>query len=46
MSMTSPSRKTLRSVSNSVLVIVTIAFALPLVWLVLGGALVLWRRRA
>lgn len=37
MSMTSPSRKSLRAVSNSVLVLVTIAFALPLVWLVLAS---------
>jgi multiple sugar transport system permease protein len=37
MSMTSPSRTTLKAVSNSVLVLVTIAFALPLVWLVLAS---------
>ena len=37
MSMTSPSRKTLRAVSNSALGLVTIAFALPLVWLVLAS---------
>ena len=37
MSMTSPSRKTLRGVSNSALGLVTIAFALPLVWLVLAS---------
>ena len=37
MSMTSPSKKTLRAVSNSVLVLVTIAFALPLLWLVLAS---------
>jgi multiple sugar transport system permease protein len=34
---TSPSRKTLRAVSNSALALVTIAFALPLVWLVLAS---------
>lgn len=37
MGLTSPSRKSLRAVSNSVLVLITIAFALPLVWLVLAS---------
>ncbi|MET0828362.1 MAG: carbohydrate ABC transporter permease [Microbacterium sp.] len=37
MGLTSPSRRSLRAVSNSVLVLITIAFALPLVWLVLAS---------
>jgi multiple sugar transport system permease protein len=37
MGMTSPSRRSLRAVSNSVLVLVTVAFALPLAWLVLAS---------
>ncbi|WP_374196216.1 carbohydrate ABC transporter permease [Agromyces sp. ISL-38] len=35
--MTSPSRRSLRTVSNGVLLLVGIAFALPLVWLVLAS---------
>jgi len=35
--MTSPNRKSLKVVSNGVLVLVTVAFALPLVWLVLAS---------
>lgn len=37
MGMTSPSRRSLAAVSNSVLVLVTVAFALPLVWLVFAS---------
>lgn len=37
MGMTSPNRKSLKVVSNGVLVLVTVAFALPLVWLVLAS---------
>ncbi|MBT2499685.1 carbohydrate ABC transporter permease [Agromyces sp. ISL-38] len=37
MGMTSPSRRSLRTVSNGVLLLVGIAFALPLVWLVLAS---------
>lgn len=37
MGLTSPSRRSLRAVSNSVLVLITVAFALPLVWLVLAS---------
>lgn len=37
MGLTSPSRRSLRVVSNGVLVLITIAFALPLVWLVLAS---------
>lgn len=37
MGMTSPSRKSLRLVSNGVLLLVGTAFALPLVWLVLAS---------
>lgn len=37
MGLTSPSRRSLRAVSNGVLVLITIAFALPLVWLVLAS---------
>ncbi|WP_406610383.1 carbohydrate ABC transporter permease [Planctomonas psychrotolerans] len=35
--MTSPSRRTMRAASNSVLLLVTAAFALPLIWLVLAS---------
>ncbi|MFC9559488.1 carbohydrate ABC transporter permease [Agromyces sp. NPDC056965] len=35
--MTSPSRRSLRTVSNGVLLLVGVAFALPLVWLVLAS---------
>lgn len=37
MGMTSPSRRSLRAVSNGVLLLVGIAFALPLAWLVLAS---------
>lgn len=37
MGITSPNRKSLKVVSNGVLVLVTVAFALPLVWLVLAS---------
>src|SRR5665647_1897223 len=37
MGMTSPNRKSLKAVSNGVLVLVTVAFALPLAWLVLAS---------
>nr|WP_150309093.1 carbohydrate ABC transporter permease [Planctomonas psychrotolerans] len=37
MGMTSPSRRTMRAASNSVLLLVTAAFALPLIWLVLAS---------
>lgn len=37
MGMTSPSRRSLRTVSNGVLLLVGVAFALPLVWLVLAS---------
>lgn len=37
MGMTSPSRRAMKAVSNGVLVLVTIAFALPLIWLVLAS---------
>lgn len=37
MGMTSPSRRSLRAVSNGVLLLVGAAFALPLVWLVLAS---------
>lgn len=37
MGMTSPSRRSLRTVSNGVLLLVAAAFALPLVWLVLAS---------
>ncbi|GAA1832732.1 carbohydrate ABC transporter permease [Agromyces salentinus] len=37
MGMTSPSRRSLRLVSNGVLLLVGLAFALPLVWLVLAS---------
>lgn len=37
MGMTSPSRRSLRAVSNSVLLLIGAAFALPLVWLVLAS---------
>jgi len=37
MGMTSPSRRSLRAVSNGVLLLVGVAFALPLVWLVLAS---------
>jgi multiple sugar transport system permease protein len=37
MGMTSPSRRSLRAVSNGVLLLVGIAFGLPLVWLVLAS---------
>lgn len=37
MGLTSPSRRSLRAVSNGVLLLVGVAFALPLVWLVLAS---------
>ncbi|MDQ0892663.1 multiple sugar transport system permease protein [Agromyces ramosus] len=37
MGMTSPSRRSLRAVSNGVLLLVGVAFGLPLVWLVLAS---------
>lgn len=37
MGMTSPSKRSLRAVSNGVLLLVGVAFALPLVWLVLAS---------
>lgn len=37
MGMTSPSRRAMRAASNGVLLLVTIAFALPLVWLLLAS---------
>jgi multiple sugar transport system permease protein len=37
MGMTSPSRRVLRATSNAVLLLVLVAFALPLVWLVLAS---------
>lgn len=37
MGVTSPSRKAMAAVSNGVLVLVTLAFALPLVWLVVAS---------
>lgn len=37
MGMTSPSRRAMKAASNGVLLLVTIAFALPLVWLVLAS---------
>ncbi|WP_120337345.1 carbohydrate ABC transporter permease [Cryobacterium soli] len=37
MGMTSPSRRVMRTASNGVLLLVTLAFALPLIWLVLAS---------
>jgi multiple sugar transport system permease protein len=37
MGMTSPSRRVMKAASNGVLLLVTVAFALPLIWLVLAS---------
>ena len=37
MGLTSPSKRSLRAVSNGVLLLITVAFAMPLVWLVLAS---------
>jgi multiple sugar transport system permease protein len=37
MGMTSPSRRAMKAASNGVLLLITVAFALPLVWLVLAS---------
>ena len=37
MGMTSPSRRAMKTASNAVLLLVTLAFALPLIWLVLAS---------